>query len=95
MSTLLKFPQISTNFGKINNILWFNVSDIDGSFSINLHITPSQSTDTTISIFNSGNNREVFNRMYKTSSNNSIINETIKIRHTPGLDSNIYGIKSI
>ena len=95
MSTILKFPQINSDFGKINKIIWFNVLDVDGTFTINLHIEPSQSIDTTISIFNNGNKNEVFNRLYKKSSNSGIINETIKIRHTPGLDSNVYGIKSI
>jgi hypothetical protein len=95
MSTPILIPQTSQNFGKVNKIIWFNVSDVDGTFSLNLHITPSQVANTTISIFNQGNKIEVFNRTYIKSSNNDIINETVKIRHTPGLDSNIYGIKTI
>jgi hypothetical protein len=95
MSTTLLVPQISTNYGKVNKIIWFNVSDVEGTFSVNLHITPSQNADTTISIFNQVNKKEVFNRTYIKSKSSDIINETIKIKHTPGLDSNIYGLKSI
>ena len=93
--TTLKVPQITTNFGKVNKVIWFNVSDVDGTYSMNLHITPSQVADTLITIINRGNNNQIFSKTYPKSSNSSIINETIKIRHTPGLKSPIYGLKSI
>jgi len=92
--TTLKVPEISNNFNKVDKIIWFNVSDIEGTFSINLHITPSQSLDTTITVFNYTTNKEHFNKLYPKSSNSGIINETIKIRHTPGLNSPIYGLKT-
>jgi hypothetical protein len=93
--TTLKVPEITNNFGKVNKIIWFNVSDIEGTFSINLYITPSQSLDTTITVFNHTTNKEHFSKTYPKSSNNGIINETIKIKHTPGLNSPIYGLKTI
>ena len=93
--TTLKIPDITNNFGKMNKIIWFNVSDIEGTFSINLHITPSQSLDTTVTVFNYTTNKEHFSKIYPKSSNNGIINETIKIKHTPGLNSPIYGLKTI
>ena len=93
-STTLKVPDISSNFGKINKIIWFNVSDLDGTYTINLHITPSQILDIDVKIFNYATKEEHFTKTYVKSSNNTIINETIKIRHTPGLNSTIYGLKT-
>ena len=92
--TTLKVPEISNNFNKVDKIIWFNVSDIDGTFSINLFITPSQSLDTTVKVFNYVTKEEHFSKIYPKSSNSGIINETIKIRHTPGLNSPIYGLKT-
>jgi hypothetical protein len=94
-STILKIPQITNNFGKVNKIIWFNVSDVDGTYSINLHITPSQSFDTNITIFNYATKELHFSKTYQKSSNSGIINQTVKIRHTPGLNSPIYGLKTI
>lgn len=92
--TTLKVPEISNNFNKVDKIIWFNVSDVNGTYSINLFITPSQSLDTTVSVFNYVTNKEHFTKIYPKSSNSGIINETIKIRHTPGLNSPIYGLKT-
>jgi hypothetical protein len=92
--TTLKVPEISNNFNKVDKIIWFNVSDIDGTYSINLFITPSQSLDTTVRVFNYVTKEEHFSKTYPKSSNSGIINETIKIRHTPGLNSPIYGLKT-
>jgi hypothetical protein len=92
--TTLKVPEITKNFNKVDKIIWFNVSNIDGTFSINLHITPSQSLDTTVRVFNYVTKEEHFSKIYPKSSNSGIINETIKIRHTPGLNSPIYGLKT-
>jgi len=92
--TTLKVPEISNNFNKVDKIIWFNVSDIEGTYSINLFITPSQSLDTTVSVFNYSTKEERFSKTYPKSSNSGIINETIKIKHTPGLNSPIYGLKT-
>ena len=92
--TTLKVPEVTNNFNKIDKIIWFNVSDIDGTYSINLFITPSQSLDSTVSIFNHITKKEHFSKTYLKSSNSGIINETIKIKHTPGLNSPIYGLKT-
>ena len=92
--TTLKVPEITNNFNKIDKIIWFNVSDVNGTYSMNLFITPSQSLDTTVSIFNHITKKIHFSKIYPKSSNSGIINETIKIRHTPGLNSPIYGLKT-
>ena len=94
MATTLKVPEITNNFNKIDKIIWFNVSNVDGTYSINLFITPSQSLDTTVKVFNYVTKEEHFSKIYPKSSNSNIINETIKIRHTPGLNSPIYGLKT-
>ena len=94
MATTLKVPEITKNFNKVDKIIWFNVSDIDGTYSINLFITPSQSLDTTVSVFNYVTKEEHFTKIYPKSSNSGIISQTIKIRHTPGLNSPIYGLKT-
>ena len=92
--TTLKVPEVTTNFSKIDKIIWFNVSNIEGTYTINLFITPSQSLDTTVNVFNYLTKEERFSKTYPKSSNNGIINETIKIKHTPGLNSPIYGLKT-
>ena len=94
MATTLKVPEITNNFNKIDKIIWFNVSDVNGTYSINLFITPSQSLDTTVMVFNYATKEQHFSKTYRKSSNSGIINETIKIRHTPGLNSPIYGLKT-
>ena len=94
MATTLKVPEVTTNFNKVDKIIWFNVSNVDGTYSINLFITPSQSLDTTVKVFNYVTKEEHFSKIYLKSSNSNIINETIKIRHTPGLNSPIYGLKT-
>lgn len=94
MATTLKVPEITKNFNKVDKIIWFNVSNVDGTYSINLFITPSQSLDTTVKVFNYATKEEHFSKIYLKSSNSGIINETIKIRHTPGLNSPIYGLKT-
>lgn len=95
MSTTLKISETTKNFGKLNKVIWYNVTDIDGTYSIDLHISPSQVDDINIVIFNLGTGLDVVKKTYKKSSNATIINETIKIRHTPGLNSPIYGLKTI
>lgn len=95
MSTTLKIAETTTNFGRLNKVIWFNVTDVDGTYSIDLHITPSQVEDINVVIFNGLYKTDVVKKTYKKSSNNTIINETIKIRHTPGLNSPIYGLKTI
>ena len=71
--TTLKVPEITNNFNKIDKIIWFNVSDVNGTYSINLFITPSQSLDTTISVFNYVTKEEHFTKIYPKSSNSGII----------------------
>lgn len=95
MSTTLKIAETTINFGRLNKVIWFNVTDVDGTYSIDLHITPSQVEDINVVIFNGLYKTDVVKKTYKKSSNNTIINETIKIRHTPGLNSPIYGLKTI
>jgi hypothetical protein len=95
MSTTLKIAETTTNFGRLNKVIWYNVTDVDGTYSIDLHITPSQVEDINVVVFNINSKVEIIRKTYKKSSNSTIINETIKIRHTPGLNSPIYVIKTI
>lgn len=95
MSTTLKIAETNKNFGRIGKVIWFNVTDIDGTYGIDLHISPSQVDDINLSIFNQSTGIIVFKKTYQKSSNSTIINDTIKIRHTPGLNTPIYGLKTI
>jgi hypothetical protein len=95
MSTTLKISETTKNFGRLNKVIWFTVSDVDGTYSIDLHISPSQTEDINLIIFNQGTGLDVSKKTHKKSSNTTIINDTIKIRHTPGLNSPIYGLKTI
>lgn len=92
--TTIKLPQTSSKFGKIDKIIWFKVDDINGIFNLNLFITPNQTQNTNITIFNNGTKEEKFKKVYSRSSNGTTISEIIKINHVKGLNSIIYGIKT-
>jgi hypothetical protein len=93
--TSIPVKQISANFGTVNKVIWFDVTGITGTFAVNLFITPNQSTDINIVIFNKGSNEEMFRKIYNKSSDSSVIIDTIKLRHVPGQKSETYGIKSL
>lgn len=79
-------------FGKINKIVWFNVLDTYGTFIVNLYLEPSQSTETTIKIFNKVTKETMFTQKYSRTPNSSSIIDVAKITHIPGTLSPIYGI---
>ena len=93
--TSIPVKQISTNFGTVNKVIWFDVTGITGTFGVNLFITPNQSTDINIVIFNKGSNEELYRKTYNKSSDSSVIIDTVKLRHVPGQKSETYGIKSL
>jgi len=93
--TSIPVKQISTNFGTVNKVIWFDVTGITGTFAVNLFITPNQSTDINIIIFNKGSNVELYRKTYNKSSDSSVITDTVKLRHVPSQKSEIYGIKSL
>ena len=93
--TSIPVKQISANFGTVNKVIWFNVTGITGTFAVNLFITPNQSTDINIVIFNKGSNEEMYRKTYNKSSDSSVITDTVKLRHVPGQKSETYGIKSL
>ena len=85
---------ISSNFGTVNKVVWFSVSDINGTFNVNFFITPNQSKDVNITIFNKGTKETMYSKRYPKSAKATQINEMAQITHIPGLRSNIYGIKN-
>ncbi len=93
--TSIPVKQISTNFGTVNKVIWFDVTGITGTFAVNLFITPNQSTDINIVIFNKGSNEEMYRKTYNKSSDSSVITDTVKLRHVPVQKSETYGIKSL
>ena len=93
--TSIPVKQISTNFGTVNKVIWFDVTGITGTFAVNLFITPNQSTDINIVIFNKGSNVELYRKTYNKSSDSSVIIDTVKLRHVPSQKSETYGIKSL
>lgn len=93
--TSIPVKQISTNFGTVNKVIWFDVTGITGTFAVNLFITPNQSTDIVIVIFNKGSNVELYRKTYNKSSDSSVIIDTVKLRHVPSQKSETYGIKSL
>ena len=92
--TPIPVKQISTNFGTVNKVIWFDVTGITGTFAVNLFITPNQSTDINIVIFNKGSNEEMYRKTYNKSSVFSTITDNVKIMHVPGQRTATYGIKS-
>jgi len=92
--SLIPDVNVSPNFGKINKVVWFIVEDNYGVFDVNLFITPNQSKDVNITIFNKETMNEKFKRTYNKSADKTIISDTAKITHTPGLNSREYGIKN-
>ena len=93
--TSIPVKQISSNFGTVNKVIWFDVTGITGTFGVNLFITPNQSTDINIVIFNKGSNEELYRKKYNKSSDSSVITDIVKLRHVSSQKSEIYGIKSL
>ena len=84
---------VSTNFGTVKKIVWFEVSSSYGSFNMNFFITNDRDSDMNITIFNKGTNKVVFQKTYPLSPNLTTIIDNTTIVHTPSTMSNVYGIK--
>jgi hypothetical protein len=93
--TSIPLKQKSNFFGIVNKVIWFDVEDIKGTFTVNLFITPNQRDDINVVIFNKGSNEEMYKKTYNKSSNSSTITDNVKIIHIPGQRTTTYGIKSI
>ena len=85
---------ISPNFGTVNKIVWFNVNDTKGVFNVNLFITPSQSKDVNITIFNKDTKQTMYKKTYAKTADTTQITELVQINHIPGFMSTYYGIKN-
>ena len=92
--TSIPLKQKSNFFGTVNKVIWFDVADIKGNFTVNLFITPNQRDDMNVVIFNKGSNEEMYKKTYNKSSNSSTITDNVKIMHVPGQRTATYGIKS-
>ena len=84
---------VSTNFGTVKKIVWFEVSSSYGSFNMNFFITNDRDRDMNITIFNKGTNKVVFQKTYPLNPKLSTIIDNTTIVHTPSTMSNVYGIK--
>lgn len=95
MSTFLNIPTLSLSkpFGKVTKIIFFDVSDIFGVFTVNLFITPNKDLDTVIEIFNKESKEIVFSKTYKKTALASPLFDPQKIKHVPGFKGTIYGIR--
>jgi hypothetical protein len=92
-NTTIPTIQISKNFGKISKIIFFQVSNtINGSFNVNLFITPSQISETKISIVNKNSKTTLYNKTYGKSPNTNTISDVATIKHDPTTKSPIYGL---
>ena len=92
-NTTIPTIQISKNFGKLSKIIFFQVSNtINGSFNVNLFITPSQISETKISIVNKNSKTTLYNKTYGKSPKTNIISDVATIKHNPTTQSNIYGL---
>lgn len=95
MSTYSNIPDVSFSvpFGKVNKVLWFDVQNISSTFDINFYISPDQSKDINIEIFNYGSGINLFKKTYLKTANSTTITETVKLTHIPNKMSTIYGMK--
>lgn len=87
---------VSTIFGTVKKIVWFEVeynSGNFGTFNVNLFITSDRTRDVKVTIFNNGSNQNVYEKNFLKTSNNSSITESVSITHTPTTMSSVYGIK--
>lgn len=87
--------QTSKRFGRIKKVVWFEITNINGSFDVNLYITPNQNQNTSIIIFNQSTKEEKFNKTYLSSTTIKTVSDTVKINYNSQFDSTIFGIKSI
>ena len=61
---------ISTNFGIIKKIVWFEIvysSSSYATFNVNLYIVANPSKDIKVTIFNNGSNRVVYEKIFAKS----------------------------
>lgn len=95
MSTYTNIPDVSfsVNFGQINKIVWFNVDDDNSIYDINFYITPNNSRDINIEIFNYMSKLTLFKKTYNKSQDTNTIIESTKIIHVPNKMGTIYGLK--
>ena len=92
-NTTIPTIQISKNFGKISKIIFFQLgSNVNGSFNVNLFITPSQISETNISIVNKNSKTTLYSKTYSKSPNTNIISDVATIKHNPTTNSTIYGL---
>lgn len=94
--TTLPDVTISTNFGTIKKIVWFEIvysSSAYATFNVNLFITANQNKDIKVTIFNNGSDIVVYQKLIPKSANNTTITDSVKITHMPATMSNVYGIK--
>jgi hypothetical protein len=87
--------QTSKRFGRIKKVVWFSITNTNGSFNINLYIKPSQNENTSIIVFNQSNKQEKYNKTYLKSATTNLLTDSVKINYNSQFDSTIFGIKSI
>ena len=95
MSTFLNIPTLSLSkpFGKVTKIIFFDVTNTFGVFTVNLFVTANRDLDTTIEIFNNESKEIVFSKVYKKTALVKPISDPQKIKHVPGFHGTIYGIR--
>jgi hypothetical protein len=93
--TTIPIKQVSNNFGFLNKVIWFDITDTNGTFFVNLFITPNQTNDMNVVIFNKGSKEELWKKTYNKSSNGSTTNDSVTLTHIVGKRTAIYGIKSL
>ena len=91
----IPLKQTSTNFGVIKKVIWFDINDTNGTFVVNLFVTPNQDSDINVVIFNKSSKEEMFSKKYNKSSDSTTITDSVSLTHVVGSRSATYGIKSL
>lgn len=83
-------------FGDIKSIVWFEVTENYGPFSIEMRIEKQRDQPQLILITNTNNtNTIVWNKEFEASSNPTPVTELITIWHNPQSLSEVYSIQNV
>lgn len=98
MATLIDLEPRYANsyFGNVNTIIWFEVTDNYGPFSVELRIQRNKSIGQTVQVTNTNNiNTVVWNKQYSPSTNPQAVIDVATIWHNSQTNSAVYSIQNI
>lgn len=97
MSVIIDLPSsyIGSNFGQVKSMIWFEVTENNGPFSIEFRVGRSVNNSQEVKILNQDNQGAlVWAKTYEASSSPDIIIDNVVIWHNPQVNSESYCIQT-